>query len=409
MNRKIPFHDFAAIIASKGGIGREDAEKFAKSFFELIEQTLVNGDSVKIKGLGTFSPTGDNDAPVEYIPDTELADTVNAPFALFEAVEIGDDVSDATLAAAVDIPQTENPDLQPEPEVLPVAQTVAVEPASEEPVSEPVGDPEQEEKHVSTDEAKPENEEESKPEPETEQTVEAEPLQVIEPVADDPEPTSEAAPTPDVQQISSTMPVIDDEPEMYVAEEPTTGHGFGWGFVTGLIVGLALGACVIYFALDYIYPTGRAKTADEVEEVAETISEMPDSVVTNLATQVDTTVIETPAAATDTVPAAEQTPDPKPLAETPAPVVNKPATPVTDTVRAGYLINSMAKKHYGNKCFWVYIYEENKSKIKNPNRVNAGTVLVIPPAEKYGIDASNPASVAAANKKIAEVLSKFPN
>ena len=85
------------------------------------------------------------------------------------------------------------------------------------------------------------------------------------------------------------------------------------------------------------------------------------------------------------------------------------AAPVKDTVKAGYLLNDMARKHYGSKVFWVYIYEENKSKIKNPNRVNAGTVLTIPAPEKYGINASDPASVAAANRKAGQILSRFPN
>lgn len=62
-------------------------------------------------------------------------------------------------------------------------------------------------------------------------------------------------------------------------------------------------------------------------------------------------------------------------------------------MRSGYLITNMAKKHFGNKCFWVYIYEENSAKLGNPNKVNSGTVVVIPDASKYGIDANNPESV----------------
>ena len=68
----------------------------------------------------------------------------------------------------------------------------------------------------------------------------------------------------------------------------------------------------------------------------------------------------------------------------------------------------MAKKHYGNKCFWVYIYEENKAKIANPNRVGPGLVLVIPPAEKYGINPSSQASIKAANEKAGKILTKYP-
>ena len=100
---------------------------------------------------------------------------------------------------------------------------------------------------------------------------------------------------------------------------------------------------------------------------------------------------------------------PAPAKAAEAPAQTAQAAPVRDTVKAGYLLNDMARKHYGSKVFWVYIYEENKSKIKNPNRVNAGTVVTIPPASKYGIDAKDPASVAAANKKAGQILSKFPN
>ena len=68
----------------------------------------------------------------------------------------------------------------------------------------------------------------------------------------------------------------------------------------------------------------------------------------------------------------------------------------------------MAKKHYGNKCFWVYIYEENKSKISNPNRVSPGLELVIPDAAKYGIDASSQESVNAAKAMAGKILTKYP-
>jgi hypothetical protein len=55
----------------------------------------------------------------------------------------------------------------------------------------------------------------------------------------------------------------------------------------------------------------------------------------------------------------------------------------------------------------VYIYEENKSKIANPNNMRPGTVLVIPPAEKYGIDSKDKASVEKAKKKSFEILKRY--
>ena len=67
----------------------------------------------------------------------------------------------------------------------------------------------------------------------------------------------------------------------------------------------------------------------------------------------------------------------------------------------------MARRHYGNGHFWVYIYEENRSKIENPNNVRPGTVLVIPDAKKYGINKDDEESVKKAIKKEGEIQSKF--
>lgn len=62
-------------------------------------------------------------------------------------------------------------------------------------------------------------------------------------------------------------------------------------------------------------------------------------------------------------------------------------------VRSGQTLRMMGLEYYGNKSFWVYIYEENKAKITNPNNVPIGTELVIPAADKYGIDAKNAESL----------------
>ena len=93
--------------------------------------------------------------------------------------------------------------------------------------------------------------------------------------------------------------------------------------------------------------------------------------------------------------------------ETPVQEIAKPAAKpavVTDTVRPGNFLARMAKRFYGNSHFWVYIYEENKATISNPNNVAQGTIVVIPPAEKYGIDATSPESVEKARRKEGEVL-----
>ena len=80
---------------------------------------------------------------------------------------------------------------------------------------------------------------------------------------------------------------------------------------------------------------------------------------------------------------------------------------VYDTIKPSTTLNRMSSKHYGKGVFWVYIYEENKAVIDDPNMIPMGTRLVIPPASKYGIDKNNPASVEAAKKKQSQIYNRM--
>ena len=54
---------------------------------------------------------------------------------------------------------------------------------------------------------------------------------------------------------------------------------------------------------------------------------------------------------------------------------------------------AIAKRKYGHRAFWVYIYEENRERIYNPHNIPIGTRLSLPPAKKYNIDPHNTKSV----------------
>lgn len=85
------------------------------------------------------------------------------------------------------------------------------------------------------------------------------------------------------------------------------------------------------------------------------------------------------------------------------PVATEPI--VTDTTSTTMYLSRMSKKHYGRAEFWVYIYEENKAIIADPNNIPPGTVVVIPPVSKYGIDASDEVSIKRAKQKSYELFS----
>ena len=71
---------------------------------------------------------------------------------------------------------------------------------------------------------------------------------------------------------------------------------------------------------------------------------------------------------------------------------------------AGSSLTQIAMEYYGDKTFWVYIYEHNKSKIKDFNNVPAGTVLKLPLPSTYGINAKSKTSVDKAKQKQAQLL-----
>ncbi|MCX7886554.1 MAG: LysM peptidoglycan-binding domain-containing protein [Verrucomicrobiae bacterium] len=88
----------------------------------------------------------------------------------------------------------------------------------------------------------------------------------------------------------------------------------------------------------------------------------------------------TPAPPVPQQPVAEAQPPVTPpvIIETPPPKTEPPAKPKTYTVRKGDSLWRIAGRIYGNPFRWPRIYEANKDKIKNPNRIYPGQVLRIP-------------------------------
>lgn len=62
-------------------------------------------------------------------------------------------------------------------------------------------------------------------------------------------------------------------------------------------------------------------------------------------------------------------------------------------VQAGERLTLISLEEYGHKSFWIYLYEENKDKITNPDNIPTGIEIVIPPASKYGIDKNDPEAI----------------
>lgn len=66
-------------------------------------------------------------------------------------------------------------------------------------------------------------------------------------------------------------------------------------------------------------------------------------------------------------------------------------------IKDGDRLTLYSLKKYGHKIFWVYIYQENKNVISNPDDISIGTRIIIPPASKYKINSKD-------NKSISDAL-----
>ncbi len=438
MNRKIPFHELASLLAANCNISSEEAEEFIKSFFDLTTQALSEGESLRIKGIGAFELSDDKDDPIIFTPDESIAETINAPFALFEPEEICDNISEETLAEIMEdgtmgaISQSES-EPQVESTTEPLEETMVEATEIDNPVEGPSSKPEEETETTIEAEAETITDEplvpETTDEPEPIHEIESEiaPNVVAEDTNEVAAATTETAVATKSEAVTVTKPettitvgatekptyptqVItpfpEEEPEEYI--EPArgkSGGSCGWGLLVGILVGLAIGACGVYLevAADDIASEEevQALIAEAEAVLSDTIAAAP--IVSPEQAQI---IAEANPQANETI--SEPAPQKEDVEQKKGPAPQPQNKIVKDKVRSGYLLHDMAKKHYGNKCFWVYIYEENKSKITNPNRVSPGLELVIPAAEKYGINASSSASVNAANAKASKILTKYP-
>lgn len=466
MNKKLTFPELAELLSVATNTSKRMSELFLRELFATIAQSLIEGDSVKVKGLGVFKVsdvssrksidvnTGQaieiaGHKKITFTPDKSMAEAVNASFACFEAVVLDDDVTnemiqeiddevaaplaDASSQSEAEELPAENAASAEEPiETVEVPEETAENTVTPPPFNiseiesgstapEPEPEEEAEEPAVAVEPEPAEPVEESQPEPEVAEP-EPEDVVILEEVPAEAAEAEESQPEPDGQEtgVQSIADMPQEQPEAAVDQQEDNSeelggeedsydedkhrryrgrhrrrhskswyerNSFGLGFMAGALTGIAFAVAALLYLDNYGYITITRNKIETVRPVKEEVVEIVDSIDTHMAA--DTVASRTEAAVTESAKPAD-----------------KPAV-VTDTVRTGNFLSRMARRFYGNSHFWVYIYEENRAKITNPNNVPEGTVVVIPPAEKYGIDAQNPESVEKARRKEGQVLSAY--
>ena len=418
MNTKITFVELVDLLSESTSTTNRVCELFLRELFNTISQTLIKGRPVTVKGIGEFkvvesasreTSKASAHKRISFTPDKNLAEALNEPFAQFKTIILDDAVTDEQLAEIdAQFPSAVVPPTPESDEDQPIAEETApaVEPSPA--VEATAKETKQEIKPAPVAEEKPEPEPEQKPEPEPKphigpalaksvehNPVERKPMLIGIPIDGPTQPVPE--PEPEEEETVSKRFYRPELRNVYTPtpeqiEEANRKPDRRWWLPA---LGLLAVAAILWWAIsDAQHDTNGITSEEHVVVAADTLSDSDTVGLAQVKPNDEQKDIEK--AVKEEI--AKKPADDKPDAVTAAQPAAKKGQ-VTDVVTSQIVLTTLAEKHYGSPWFWVYIYEENKAIISNPNNIRPGTRVVIPPADKYGINPNDKASLKKAQYK----------
>ncbi len=227
-------------------------------------------------------------------------------------------------------------------------------------------------------------------EPEPEPVVEPEPIVEQEPVVEEPQAVVEPEPEPVVKE---PEPVVEPEPEPVVEEpEPEVEvenpkQKKKYHFVRDILICVVLLLMMLFTGYFFM----KSQLSSWLEEITKQRVEI-ESIETEagykepIYGQHADSVSVNPEVAEQEEEQQEQV-----IAEEPKEVkpqtTEQPKTAdtwrfddilLTEEITPGSRLTWIAKKHYGDKIYWPYLYEANKDHISNPSNIPVGTPIRVP-------------------------------
>ena len=405
MSSKITLPSFVTLLAMQSGLERQLCEDFMRELLTILISSLGRGETVKVRGLGSFRitavqprrsvdvSTGESieiaaHYKVSFSPSREIAQAVNAPFEAFRSVEI---------PVSLDLDMDATPDNEENP-------VVEDDPAIEEIISEENSAAEDDSPRVEVN---------------TEEIHAIEDVSIQEEVTEEGDNVAEEEPSAE-EIVSEDNLVKVDNPETHHHRHhshSSSGHysnhhshhrsrrQFNFGFLWGFICASAIAGLIWLIYMNPAPSASEAENYNKTASVTDSVYGLPRS--TTKAARPDS--LASTSKASEAASSAEkviskddiQQPD---EAQVPTQPTDKV---VCDTISKTRYLTTMAKEHYGNFNFWPYIYEENKARLGHPDRIRPGTSVVIPPLSKYGVRVDNPADVAEAKRRGASIYARF--
>lgn len=441
MNDRLSLQDLIDLLAKKQDVTKKDAEAFLRELIALISETIEQNEPVKIKDFGTFKLTKINARKsvdvntgeaieiaahykLSFVPDKVLREAVNRPFSHFESVILEEGVSFDNIESRTEeivveeVEETEAEDsdnVEADETEAPVVESSLSESLSiEDRIATILNS------NTNTTET-----EQDVPDQTQYNTIEYPDIQdpiieesAVESVVDGDEKEQESE-VEIIESINETLGPIHEsgsEEEYrsadygdYEYKEPLSRRIPQWVIPVGALLILAVVAGVLFRSqiMAYLHDIREDVTLSNKQQEALANVHQETYIVSPDSANADSTAViikDTVSSTAVTAVVGSQTASSTVVAEKDKPVSYKYQTA---TIEQGMTLRMLGLEHYGNKSFWVYIYQENKNKISNPNNVPLGTVLSIAPKEKYGIDSKSPESVKKARQIEEQIFKEF--
>ena len=390
----------------------EVIEVWLKAIPILWEELMREAGSVAWPRLGLFHTVSGNASSTSsgytFTPLSVFAEALNKPFSMFVPIEVahGEQSNDLEIREVTSLEvlgeihpitllmPTPSPETEGE---TAVEDTKGVEQEKMEAVvvqssSDPVSqiEPEEEEKvevvaeqTLSDPTPQAELEEEKEVEAPAVQTS-PDPISLTESEEEEKEEAPAEATTPVIPPVSSvsvTTPTATSSPRK------SRSGCYIWLIVAMLLL---IGAILVIFLLN-----NQQKNKNEAKPLPSkpTQQTTPTTVIpTSEPREIDSLMIQADSSSGTASDTLTSTPTPTPLSASKAQPASSEETEVV-RIQAGDRLTRFSLRKYGHKAFWVYIYEENRSRIKDPDNIPIGTTITLPQASKYKIDARDTNSV----------------
>ena len=379
MADKLSWTDLRRVLATRAGVNEKQATAFLNAIQSQLVEALKNDKQVKINGLGTFK--------VQAVAPRK---SVN--------VNTGEEIMIEGYSKLVFAPEAGVKELV-EKSVLSSAEPTAEseQPKETDPLKK-LGAQAEEIVDILGDLGQSPKEEVKEPEP--------------EPVA-----VETAVEEPIVEEPAVEGPVVVSEPEpVIVAKEPKKTHFLRDTLICVVVLLMLL--LVGYFFLRH--QLGNILQSliqpNETEVVADT---------TETALSVEDAQVEVPKEPAPEVELNEATenedlenipegriPKEQIMAEwmeasrSVSPADGKyPELITTEAMHEASRLTWMAKRYYGAKIYWPYLYDANRDVIKNANSIEVGTPIRVPKLTKLQLDTTNAETMATLERLQKEALS----